>query len=108
MQEAPRGVNGGDRGVLPILGSRERATGRRRGGEIWGIQCACPREERGAEKAALTGSTRRRGGGGRGSAGKKTRGDDGVGPLDLHPTVGEAGWRGRLDAVGWESDGEEG
>ena len=45
-------------GFFRFLGARKRATGRRRGGEIWGIQCARPREERGAEKAALTGSTR--------------------------------------------------
>ena len=98
--EAPRGINGGDRGVLPILGARERATGRRRGGEIWGIQCARPREERGAEKAALTGSTRRRGGGERGFAGEEDAGRRWARgrPMAIG-RLGERRWRGGLGAV---------
>ena len=61
--------------------------------------------------SAETGSTRRGDGGGvRGSAGKKSRGEERGGPSDLHQTARRSGVRGRLWAVRCESDGggEEG
>ena len=96
VHEAPRGVNGGDRGVLPISGARKGATGRRRGGEIWGIQCARPREGKRAKTAALM-ELPRAAMAASGACGRRRQcgGEESAGPLDLHRSA-------ERDGAAWE------
>ena len=100
--EAPRGINGGDRGVLPIFGREEEGNGQEAGRRDLGNSMrASARGERGGEGGvdgfnavgeAATGAAQR---------GRRARGDDGAGPSDGDLTVRHSGWRGCADAVGF-------